>query len=139
MFIDASAIVAILNEEPGWQDLVRRIGDVSDQLYTSPLARYEASVSFARARSGRHKKPSPEILAECAEAVSNLLKEMSVRDIHISSSIGDAAIRAAAEYGKSVGHPADLNFGDCFAYACAKAYRIGLIYKGDDFAKTDLA
>ena len=57
----------------------------------------------------------------------------------LTRSIGDAAFRAAMKYGKSVGHPADLNFGDCFAYACAKAYRLGLIYKGDDFAKTDLA
>lgn len=139
MFIDASAIVSILKREPGYQDLVRRIEDVPGQLYTSPLARFEASVSFARARSGRHKTPSPEILSECAETVANLLKELSVHDIHISGSIGEAAIRAAAEYGKAVGHPADLNFGDCFAYACAKAYRVGLIYKGDDFAQTDLA
>ena len=41
-------------------------------------------------------------------------------------------------WGKGV-HPAGLNFGDCFAYACAKGYRAALLYKGDDFAKTDLA
>ncbi|WP_171181879.1 type II toxin-antitoxin system VapC family toxin [Ruegeria sp. HKCCD8929] len=139
MFIDASAIVGILRQEPGYEDLVRRIDDVTGQLYTSPLARYEASVAFARSRSGQHKAPSPDLLTECAAIVAEFLKELSVRDIHITSSIGDAAIRTAAEYGKSVGHPADLNFGDCFAYACAKAYRLGLIYKGDDFAKTDLA
>lgn len=139
MYIDASAIVAILLREPGYEDLVRRIEAVTDQLFTSPLARYEASVSFARSRSGKYKKPSPEVLNDSMAAVSQLLGELSVRDIHISTGIGDAAIRAAAEYGKAVGHPADLNFGDCFAYACAKAYRIGIIYKGDDFAKTDLA
>jgi len=139
MYIDASAIVAILLREPGYEDLVRRIEAVKDQLFTSPLARYEASVSFARARSGKHKKPSPELLKDSTEAVSQLLGELSVRDIHISTSIGDTAIRTAAEYGKAVGHPADLNFGDCFAYACAKAYRVGIIYKGDDFAKTDMA
>lgn len=139
MFIDASAIVGILREEPGYQDLVRRIEDVPGQLYTSPLARYEASVSFVRSRSGRHATPSPEALAECADIVSGFLKELSVQDIHITGGIGDAAIRAAGEYGRATGHPANLNFGDCFAYACAKAYRLGLIYKGDDFAKTDLA
>jgi len=53
--------------------------------------------------------------------------------------LGDGAIRAAAEYGKTVGHAADLHFGDCLTYACAKAYRLKLIYKGDGFAKTDLA
>ena len=139
MFIDASAIVGILRKEPGYQDLVRRIEDVPGQLYTSPLARYEASVSFARSRSGRHATPSPEALAECADIVSGFLKELSVQDIHITSGIGDAAIRTAGEYGRATGHPANLNFGDCFAYACAKAHRLGLIYKGDGFAKTDMA
>lgn len=62
-----------------------------------------------------------------------------MQDIHFTGDIGDAAVRAAGEYGRATGHPANLNFGDCFAYACAKAYRLGLIYKGDDFAKTDLA
>ncbi|MBR0924530.1 type II toxin-antitoxin system VapC family toxin, partial [Bradyrhizobium diazoefficiens] len=41
-------------------------------------------------------------------------------------------------YSRLVDHPAQLNFGDCFAYACAKAYRIPLLYKGNDFAQTDL-
>ncbi len=36
-------------------------------------------------------------------------------------------------------HPAALNMGDCFAYACAKALAVPLLYKGDDFAQTDLA
>jgi ribonuclease VapC len=45
---------------------------------------------------------------------------------------------AGATYGKAVGHPADLDFGDCFAYAFAKQLGVPLIYKGDDFAPTDL-
>ena len=53
--------------------------------------------------------------------------------------IGDKALAVAACYGKFVGHEADLNFGDCFAYACAKAFNSPLLYKGDDFAKTDMA
>jgi len=139
MFIDASAIFAILNREPGYEDLVRRIDDVTDQLYTSPPARFEASAILARQRSGNEQKPSTELVAECAALVSAFVKEARVKDIHITSSIGDGAIRAAAEYGKTVGHAADLHFGDCLTYACAKAYRLKLIYKGDGFAKTDLA
>jgi ribonuclease VapC len=139
MFLDASAIVAILAKEPGYEDLVRRIGDVQGQLYTSPLARFEAAVSFARLRSGKEKRPGPELVDTCGQLVDALLSEIGAKDIHITSSIGDMALRAAATYGKAVGHPADLNFGDCFAYACAKAYRVKLIYKGEDFAKTDLA
>lgn len=45
----------------------------------------------------------------------------------------------SADVGKAVGHPADLNFGDCFAYACAKVAGVGLIHKGNDFARADLA
>jgi len=139
MFIDASAIVAVLNREAGYEDLVRRMGDHEGQLYTSPMARFEASVSLARSRSSAQARPSRALMEACAGLVKDFVEELSARDIHITGSIGDGAIQAAAEYGKIVGHPADLNFGDCFAYACARAYRLKLIYKGNDFAQTDLA
>ncbi len=138
MFIDASAIVAILLREEGSDEIVRRIGDIKGQSYTSPIARFEATVSLARARSGK-RRPTADKVMIAKEAVDALLAEIGAKDIHITSSIGDKAIDAAMTYGKTVGHAADLNFGDCFAYACAKAYRMGLIYKGNDFAKTDLA
>lgn len=50
----------------------------------------------------------------------------------------DLAAKAYAEFGKGR-HAAALNMGDCFAYACAKANRARLLFKGDDFAKTDIA
>ncbi|MGH7246670.1 MAG: hypothetical protein ACREH9_01065 [Pseudomonadota bacterium] len=43
-----------------------------------------------------------------------------------------------ARYGKGRGHPAQLNLGDCFAYAVAKNYRTSLLFKGEDFDKTDI-
>ena len=49
----------------------------------------------------------------------------------------DFATQAYAEFGKGR-HPAALNMGDCFAYACAKANRAALLFKGDDFGKTDI-
>ena len=49
----------------------------------------------------------------------------------------ELATQAYAEFGKG-GHPAALNMGDCFAYACAKANRARLLFKGDDFTKTDI-
>jgi len=48
------------------------------------------------------------------------------------------ALDAYREFGKGR-HPARLNMGDCFAYACAKTNNARLLYKGDDFAQTDLA
>jgi ribonuclease VapC len=49
----------------------------------------------------------------------------------------ELATQAYAEFGKGR-HPAALNMGDCFAYACAKANRARLLFKGDDFTKTDI-
>ena len=90
-------------------------------------------------RSGKNKKPSPDLVQNCTDLVTEFVKEIKAKDIHITGSIGDGAIRAASKYGKTVGHDADLNFGDCFTYACAKSHSLRLIYKGNDFSKTDLA
>jgi ribonuclease VapC len=62
--------------------------------------------------------------------------EIAGKEIMISGDIGNRAIEASMKYGKAVGHSADLNFGDCFAYACGKANRLSLLYKGNDFSKT---
>ena len=76
---------------------------------------------------------------DAAAAVDRLLAALGSECLTISDSIGTEALTAAQTYGRCVGHPAALNFGDCFAYACAKYQRMSLLYKGDDFAKTDLA
>ena len=52
------------------------------------------------------------------------------------ANIARAAYR---DFGKGSGHPAGLNFGDCFAYALAKSMREPLLFKGDDFSRTDIA
>jgi ribonuclease VapC len=48
------------------------------------------------------------------------------------------ARQAYRDYGKGSGHPANLNFGDCFSYALAREKREPILYKGDDFVHTDL-
>jgi ribonuclease VapC len=48
------------------------------------------------------------------------------------------ARQAYRDYGKGSGHPANLNFGDCFSYALARDKREPILYKGDDFVHTDL-
>ena len=57
----------------------------------------------------------------------------------VSADIGRKAVDAAKRYAKVGGHAADLNFADCFAYACARAYSVPLLYKGNDFTQTGLA
>lgn len=142
MFIDASAIVAVINQEPGWQELAKRLDEVQDACSISPLVRFEASLGIARAAAragGAEASSSPELLASARALVDDLVHEIGATEVVISGPVGEAAMDAAATYGRAVGHPADLNFGDCFAYACAKANRVRLLYKGNDFARTDLA
>lgn len=138
MFIDASAIVAILNREPGYEEIVKRIADQKRGRYVSPLVRFEATAALARSRSGT-TRPDFDQHALAEEIVEAFCDDIEARDIDITRAIGQRASLAARTYGKMVGHAADLNFGDCFAYACAQAYKTRLIYKGDDFAKTDMA
>ena len=51
----------------------------------------------------------------------------------------DAAYAAFVAFGKGSGHPASLNFGDVFSYALAKTRGLPLLFKGNDFAETDIA
>ncbi len=64
-------------------------------------------------------------------------KLAAIEILPITAEIGDLALDAFDRYGKGR-HPARLNMGDCFAYACARHYRQPLLYKGDDFALTDI-
>ena len=64
---------------------------------------------------------------------ANNLKLVSIGEREL-----ELAVAAYAEFGRGR-HPAALNLGDCFAYACTKANRAKLLFKGDDFAKTDIA
>lgn len=139
MFIDASAVIAILNREPGSDELVKRLAASEKHPLFSPLARFEAVVGLARSRSGKHKTPDAAQFKAAQEAVDLFFSEARAKSIMISDTLGAGALDAARTYGKAVGHEADLNFGDCFAYACAKGYRAALLYMGNDFAKTDLA
>lgn len=142
MFVDASVIVAILNEEPGAEELEKRLAAATSPLYVSPLVRFEAVQGLARAAAEaiqKNTKRTPDMLARARDTVDAFITEVAGKEIMISGDIGNRAIEASMKYGKAVEHKADLNFGDCFAYACAKAHRLPLLYKGNDFSQTDLA
>ncbi len=73
-------------------------------------------------------------------ARAHIHKFLTVADIHyveIAEREFECAADAHAHYGKGR-HPAALNMGDCFAYACAKSHNAKLLFKGDDFTKTDI-
>lgn len=141
MFVDASVIVAILALEPGHEEIEKRMAGV-EQFLISPIVKFEASVSLARKKAlakAPHVKPSSKLLQQAQDAVDAFIKGIGAQEMAISPEIGRRALDASATYGKVVGHVADLNFGDCFAYACAREFNVPLLYKGNDFAHTDLA
>ena len=137
MFVDASVVVAVLAREPGYEDILNRLVAEAGPFHVSPLVRFEAAVSLARKKAGG--KATREQIASAKAAIAEFVAALGASEVPISPQIGELAIDAAMSYGKAVGHAADLNFGDCFAYACAKAVGTGLLYKGNDFALTDLA
>lgn len=142
MFLDASVIVAILAGEAGHEEIEKRLASAEGTFLVSPLVKFEASVSLARLKAGEAKpkgKPSAALLRQAVEAVDVFVEDLAAEEVPISPEIGKAAVEASITYGKAIGHRADLNFGDCFAYACAKTLNVALLYKGNDFAHTDLA
>ena len=137
MFIDASSFISILNGEADAHGLKQRLAASSTGAHVSPLVLYEAVHGLARAKSGKNKRPTPELLEKAEASVRAFASGLAASEMPVTPEIGKIALEASRRFGKSVGHKADLNFGDCFAYACAKAAGIPLLYKGNDFALTD--
>ena len=139
MFLDASAIVAILGGEPDGPELAGRLNGWKTGFFVSPLVLFEASASLAAKLARETGLPrDAALLAKAETAVREFVASLGAQEMSVSPDIGRKALEAAQTYSRLVDHPAQLNFGDCFAYACAKAYRIPLLYKGNDFAQTDL-
>jgi ribonuclease VapC len=77
-------------------------------------------------------------IAEAEAHVGDFLRAAGVAVQPIQPETAHLALEAFARYGKRRGHPARLNLGDCFIYAQAKLSGAKLLYKGDDFSKTDI-
>ena len=129
MFIDASALCAILFDEPERDAFSDRIEAVERRM-TSPLAVYETAMALARCKA--------ESAGDAGRRVEAFLSMARVEIIQIDPRIGAVALDAHDRFGKGR-HPARLNMGDCFAYACARTRNVPLLFKGEDFALTDVA
>ncbi len=68
-----------------------------------------------------------------------LIRELPISIVPFDAEQAEIARRAYEQYGKGRRHPAQLNFGDTFSYALAKAQGLPLLFKGNDFARTDVA
>jgi ribonuclease VapC len=128
MFVDASALTAMLTDESDARALLARLQNYPKRT-TSPLAVWETAIAVARILGLS--------IAEAGAAVEDYLKLVGISVVAVAPESRALALDAFVRYGKSR-HPAALNFGDCFAYACARHEGVPLLYKGDDFARTDI-
>ena len=122
--VDTSALVAIAEREPEKQQFLSVL-DRSKVSYLSPINYVETGVVLIQRL----------LMADAAELVDWLsgLGVTQREDVEL----GAAALAAYLQFGKGR-HPAQLSLADCFAYALAKQLGLPLLYKGDDFAKTDI-
>ncbi|MFN3671649.1 MAG: type II toxin-antitoxin system VapC family toxin [Bosea sp. (in: a-proteobacteria)] len=128
IFVDASALTAVIGAEP----LADRVLDCLERdavFFTSPVAVYETALAVARIAN----YSVDEALLEVRELVTRAgISVASIEEVHT-----EAALAAFARFGKGR-HPAALNMGDCFAYACAKIRDAAILFVGNDFSRTDL-
>jgi ribonuclease VapC len=128
MFVDASALVAMLVGEPDADHLALKLKDVGS-IITSPLSRYEASLAIARLKNVD--------IENAASIVRQFVTRYGIRTMNVTEEVGEAAISAFDRFGKGR-HKASLNLGDCFSYAFARLHRVPILCKGDDFIHTDI-
>ena len=129
MFVDASAMVAIITEESGFETLIPQLDASSSSCVTSAIAIWETAVRLTT-KWGR-------AVPDASATVEQFRVSMGISLVEIGAEESRIALEAFDRFGKGR-HPARLNMGDCFAYACAKAHRMPLIFVGNDFALTDV-
>lgn len=129
LFVDASALVALAADEPERAVFAARIAADEDPLW-SAMARWEAIAALCRSYELK--------TVDARQRITDFADASGLRMVPIGGREADCAHEAYVMFGKGR-HKAGLNMGDCFAYACAKANDARLLYKGNDFAETDLA
>jgi ribonuclease VapC len=128
MFVDASALVAMIAPESDGVVLAERL-QTAEHRYTSAVALYEATLALRRTGN--------TTIGTVVVVVDTFMQRSGIETISITPEIGRLAIEAFARFGRG-NHPARLNMGDCFAYACARSLRVPLLAKGGDFPQTDI-
>lgn len=127
MIVDASALIAILRGEPD-----ARV--YATALESAPVRRISAA-SYLEAAIVMDGSRDPVV----SRRFDELLSDAKIVVEPVTEEQARIARDAYRDFGRGSGHPARLNFGDCFAYALAKEMREPLLFKGDDFAQTDVA
>lgn len=123
--VDTSALIAVLLNEPGAASF-RYVLARSEDLRLSAVSDYEARLVSFRQRGHR-----------LVEAYGELVDQTGLRIVAFDQEQSLLAFEAYRRYGKG-NHPAALNFGDCASYALARRFNAPLLFKGNDFGRTDI-
>ena len=126
MIIDTSALVSILDQESEAERLAHAIATASERMLSA--ANLVETGIVMQIRRGD----------EAVRDLDLLLAKLKIEIIAVSAKQANLARKAFQRFGRGR-HPARLNFGDCFAYALAKDSGAPLLFKGEDFAQTDIA
>jgi len=124
--IDTSALLAILLAEPRADDLVTAINGADHRAVGAPTLVEATAVMLAR-------KGKPGVIA-----LDALLARLDIEVVEMTVAAGEFARAGYARYGKGIGSPGVLNYGDTLAYGVARAADAPLLYTGDDFPLTDV-
>jgi ribonuclease VapC len=127
--VDSSAVVAILRAEPQAQDLAAALA-AADRRLISAANYVELGTVLAGRRTANRAQTQADLDA--------LLEQWEVEIAPVTEADARAALAARIALGQGMGHGGKLNFGDCFAYALAKAHDAPLLFVGDDFTATDV-
>ena len=126
MIVDTSALIAIITEEADAAKFAKVMAEASG-LRISAATYVEAAIVLDR----RDNPAAGTIL-------DDILLDMDIQIEPVTLEQARIARQAYRDYGKGSGHPANLNFGDCFSYALARVRRESILYKGNDFVHTEL-
>ena len=127
MIVDTSAIIAILKAEPEARDLVMLMQGSQTPLRLSAASYVEIGAVIDQARDPIATRRVDELILALGIQIESVTEPQAM--------LARAAYR---DFGKGSGHPAGLNFGDCFSYALAKSFSEPILFKGDDFPHTDV-
>jgi len=127
MVVDTSALLAILLNEP---EALR----CSDAIEAAPSAFISAAKRVELDIVILHKLGEEALID-----ADDLLETAGIRIEPVTAAQTQLAREAYLRFGKGRGHPAQLNYGDCFSYALAKDMQEPLLFVGKDFAATDIA
>jgi len=124
--VDSSALMAVLAAEPDAPLYANALAETTSLFIAAGTVLELGTVALHR--------EGPKLVTD----LYRLIELSHIEVVPVSESHARTAIDAYGRFGKCTRHPAQLNFGDCFSYALAKSMDQPLLFKGNDFAKTDI-